>query len=153
VGGSQKVFDDGRADRCGVAQTPKLTRTLRTETMATLKIAKSDTVGLQPPRPLGKAGARLWKTVVGEYDLADAGGIELLCLACQALDRAEACRAQIDRDGEMVKTKVGWKEHCLLKAELANRAYVSRAISRLGIDGEAAKPVGRPGIKSWPQVV
>jgi hypothetical protein len=121
--------------------------------MTKLKIAKSDTVGLQPPRLLGKAGLRLWRAVVGEYDLADAGGVELLCLACQALDRAEACRVQIDRDGEMVRTKTGAREHCLLKAELANRAYVSRAISRLGIDGETAKPIGRPGIKSWPQVV
>jgi hypothetical protein len=117
-----------------------------------LKIAKSDALGLQPPRPLGKAGARLWKAVIGEYELADAGGVELLCLACQALDRAESCRTQIDRDGEMLKTKSGIREHPLLKCELANRAYVARAISRLGIDGEVAKPVGRPGAKSWPQI-
>jgi hypothetical protein len=52
----------------------------------------------------------------------------------------------------MLKTKSGIREHPLLKCELANRAYVARAISRLGIDGEVAKPVGRPGAKSWPQI-
>ena len=30
---------------------------------------------------------------------------ELLALACQALDRAEALRAQIDHEGEIVKVK------------------------------------------------
>ena len=79
-----------------------------------------------------------------EYLIEDLGGCEILCSACQALDRAEFCREQIDRDGELVKTKAGPREHPLLKAELSNRAYVSRTLQRLGLDVEAVKPIGRP---------
>ena len=65
--------------------------------------------------------------------------------ACQALDRAEACREKIDREGETMRLKAGLvKDHPLLKHELANRAFVTRCIGRLGLDVEAIKPVGRP---------
>ena len=98
-----------------------------------------------PPRPLGKHGMALWRSVHAEYLLTDAGGTELLCGACQALDRAEACRAQIDKDGELLRWKGGVREHPLMKAELANRAFVSRSIARLGLDVEALRSgPGRP---------
>ena len=32
-----------------------------------------------PPRPLGKHGMALWRSIVTEYDVTDAAGIELLC--------------------------------------------------------------------------
>lgn len=99
-----------------------------------------------PPRPLGKHGMALWRSVTAEYAIEDAGGVELLCMACSALDRAEACREQIDRDGETIRTKTtGLKDHPVLKHELANRAFVVRTLGRLGLDVEAIKPVGRPG--------
>jgi hypothetical protein len=57
--------------------------------------------GVQPPRPLGRPGMALWRSVVSEYEISDAAGIELLCQACQGLDRAESCREQIDEMGEV----------------------------------------------------
>ena len=48
------------------------------------------------PRPLGKHGAALWQSILREYDISDAGGREMLCQACGALDRAEQLREQID---------------------------------------------------------
>jgi hypothetical protein len=53
-------------------------------------------------------------------------------------------RDQIDRDGEVIRTKQGLRDHPGLKHELANRSFVVRTLSRLGLDVEAIKPVGRP---------
>ena len=97
------------------------------------------------PRDLGEHGLSLWRSVTSEYQLEDAGGVAMLALACQALDRAEACRAQIDEDGEMLRTKTGMRENPLLKSELANRAFVVRTLAKLGLDVEPVRPsAGRP---------
>lgn len=98
----------------------------------------------KPARKLGASGTLLWKSIMAEYEIADAGGQQMLTLACQQLDRAEACREQIDRDGEVVHTKHGPKEHPLLKQELQSRSFVVRTLQRLGLDVEAIKPAGRP---------
>src|SRR5262245_35127464 len=103
----------------------------------------------EPPRPLGIHGARLWASVHHEYQLQDSGGLELLALAAQSLDRAESCRTRIDRDGELIETPGGMKDHPLLKHELAARAFVARTLQRLGLDVEPVRPVGRPGIGGY----
>jgi hypothetical protein len=73
-----------------------------------------------PPRALGKHGMALWRRVQDEYDVSDAAGVELLCLAAQALDRAKICREQIDQMGELgVVNGVAVKEHPLLRHEIA----------------------------------
>jgi hypothetical protein len=104
------------------------------------------TAGPLPPRNLGVHGRSLWDRIQREYDVTDCGGIEMLALAAQALDRAESCREQIDRDGEMIRTKGGARENPLLKSELASRAFVVRTLARLGLNFEPVRPaVGRPG--------
>ena len=80
-----------------------------------------------------------------EFEVADAAGLEMLCSACAALDRAEACRATIDRDGEIIRSKAGPREHPLLKHELAARSFVVRTLARLGLNFEPIKLPGRPG--------
>lgn len=98
-----------------------------------------------PPRPLGTYGAALWGRVMDEYQLEDSGGVELLALACQALDRAEALREKIDRDGEVLDGEKGPRDHPGLRHELANRAFVAKTLDRLGLNLEAPKPgPGRP---------
>src|SRR5215213_9760611 len=82
--------------------------------------------GPAPPRRLGVAGAALWHSVTAEYTIEDAGGVELLTLACQSLDRAEALREQIDADGEITRSKSGLKDHPGLKHELGARSFVAR---------------------------
>jgi len=57
--------------------------------------------------------------------------------------RAEDCRVQIERDGLVVKTK-SERDHPALKHELANRSFVIRALTRLGLDVEPLGRVGRP---------
>ena len=99
--------------------------------------------GILPPRPLGDAGQDLWDRVQSEYAVVDAGGIELLCLACAALDRAEGCAARIEADGLVISSANGSaRDHVLLRHEIANRALAARLLQRLGLDVE---PVGRTG--------
>jgi len=110
-----------------------------------LHVVSSTSPAHEPPRPLGEHGKALWDTVQAEYAVVDAGGIELLAQACAALDMAEACRREIDKDGPVLRLKGGaLKDHPALKHELANRAFLTRCIARLGLDVEAIKPVGRP---------
>jgi len=100
--------------------------------------------GIKSPRKLGRYGGQLWKTVMNEYQIDDAGGVEMLASACQALDRAERCREAIDDDGVMIRIKGGHREHPLLKHELAARSFVVRTLQRLGLNLEAIRSPGRP---------
>src|SRR4051794_1147566 len=93
--------------------------------------------GPTPPRKLGEAGLSLWRRVVSSYDIADEGGREILCNACQALDRAQECAAAIANDGAVVRSKTGvLREHPLLRCEAANRAACVRFVRNLGLDVE-----------------
>jgi hypothetical protein len=112
--------------------------------------------GNKPPRALGNHGLSLWVRVTAEYDIEDAAGRELLTLACQALDRAEALREAIDRDGELLHLRTGnMREHPALKHELQARAFVAKMPLRLGLDVEPlrAGPGRPPGTRSgWAPV-
>ena len=99
---------------------------------------------ITPPRPFGEHGQRLWLGTLKEYDIADIGGREMLAQACAALDRAEELREQIDRDGAVIRTKTGMRDHPALKHELASRAFVVRTLHRLGLDVEPVGRIGRP---------
>jgi hypothetical protein len=99
----------------------------------------------QPPSKLGATGLALWRGVVTNYAFDDPGSIEILHQACQAADRAEACRRIIDEDGEALRTRTGPKAHPLLRDELNNRTFVVRSLARLGLDLEPIRTVtGRP---------
>ena len=111
---------------------------------AKLSVVGTAEIGPKPSRKLGQHGANLWKAVTTEYVIADSAGIEMLTSACQQLDRAEALREAIDRDGEVIRSKAGLREHPGLKHELAARSFVVRTLARLGLDIEAIRPVGRP---------
>jgi hypothetical protein len=97
-----------------------------------------------PPRTLGPPGLALWNRVQAEYHILDCGGVELLCLAAQALDRAESLSAAILEEGQTICTRTGIRAHPALRDELANRAFVSRTLAKLGINVEPVKSPGRP---------
>ena len=59
-----------------------------------------------PPRKLGAHGGALWRAVMGRVsDRRQRPGLAMLAQACIALDRAEQCRAQIEKDGVVIRTK------------------------------------------------
>ena len=111
----------------------------------TLKLVPATRGSTPPPRKLGTYGLALWQSVTSEYRIEDAGGVEMLCQACQQLDQAEALHERVVADGVVIYTKTGPKDHPALKHELAARSFVVRTLARLGLDVEAIRPVGRPG--------
>jgi hypothetical protein len=116
----------------------------KTRTNPPLSLVSPDANRIAPPRPLDSHGAALWDRVMAAYSITDEGGIELLAQACAALDRAEALREAIDRDGEVIRARSGPKVHPACKDELACRAFVVRTLERLGLNVEAVKSPGRP---------
>jgi hypothetical protein len=111
-----------------------------------LTIVKTDGTCPEPPRPLQEAGLALWKRAHSEYLIDDVAGSEMLLQACQSLDRAESLRAQIEADGEVIRGRNGLvRSHPSLRDEIANRAFLVRTLSRLGLNFEPlrASP-GRP---------
>jgi len=118
----------------------------KTSGPAKLTLVTSSTAA-SPGRKLGKPGADLWRAVNAEYDVSDAGGVELLRQACEASDRLAQIKTQVARDGLTINTKSGLREHPLLKAELGLRSFITRTLVRLGINTEAVQSVGRPGRK------
>lgn len=100
-----------------------------------------------PPANLGKAGGKVWQSIMSEYRIDDAGGCETLLQICLAADRADECAAEIAADGgPVIRTKHGLlKDHPLLKHELAARSFVVRSLHRLNLDVTPARAiVGRP---------
>ena len=103
-----------------------------------------------PPRPLSVHGQRLWQAIQLEFDIVDTASCELLCLACQALDRAESLRETIDRDGDVLQTESGPRPHPALKDELATRVYVRQTLRALGLVYEPTRSgPGRPSGAAW----
>jgi hypothetical protein len=87
----------------------------------------------------------LWQAVQIEYGIQDRGGIEMLLVGCQALDRAERLRVQIDADGEVIRLRNGAvRAHPAIRDETGCRAQVMRALEKLGLNYEVVKAVGRP---------
>src|SRR6516165_7503729 len=99
---------------------------------------------LAPPANLNKTGRDLWQSVMNEYDIRDSGGQQMLQQICEAADRVAEFSAIIKRDGPVVRTKMGPRDHPLLKHEQAARSFIVRSLSRLGLDVEPLKAVGRP---------
>jgi hypothetical protein len=104
-----------------------------------------------PPRPLGVHGQHLWQAIEVEFDIQDTASLELLCLACQALDRAESLRESIDRDGDVIRSADGTpKPHPALKDELNNRVFVRQTLRALGLVYEPVRSgSGRPSGAAW----
>src|SRR5262245_52251494 len=106
-------------------------------------IVLGEAASIAPQRPLGPHGAWLWGAVMKDYRVEDIGGRELLCEACQALDRAEGLAEAIARDGEVIHTRTGVpKSHPAVKDELACRSFVVKTLERLGLNVETVKPPG-----------
>jgi hypothetical protein len=98
---------------------------------------------IEPPTTLGPW---LWRSIVTQYDIRDAGGLAILEDACAARDSATSSAEIIATEGRMIRTKSGRREHPLIKLEIAARALTARLLQRLGLDVEPVRPtVGRPG--------
>jgi P27 family predicted phage terminase small subunit len=101
----------------------------------------------RPPAHLTRESRSLWKRLVLEYGIEDAGGLAVLQQACEALDRLRQAQAAITQDGPVIVDRFGQqKGHPMLATEQASRAAFLAAIKHLGLDVEPLRPgPGRPG--------
>jgi hypothetical protein len=107
--------------------------------------AKAPDIEPKPPCDLGEVGLSLWRDIVTAYEFDDRGSYETLAQACAAADRAAACAVQIEKDGVLIRTKGGMRDHPLIKHEIAARSFVVRTLARLGLDLEPVRAgPGRP---------
>ena len=109
-----------------------------------LTLVTPDATGMGPPRELHHHGRVLWDTIMSEFSIPDAGGLEMLLQICQAVDRQQILRVEIDRDGEVIRVRGMIKAHPALREELALRSFIVRTLQRLGLDAEPIKAIGRP---------
>jgi hypothetical protein len=107
-------------------------------------VAFSSSVPPEPPPELGSFGAELWRSIVHEWNVEGSGAQAILLQACQAADRAETMRQQIEDSGELVAAgRNGHKANPLIMPEIAARALVARLLARLGVFGYRREK--RPG--------
>jgi len=97
----------------------------------------------KPPKHLGRAGRRLWRAIIGSYEL-ESHHREILSAACEASDRATEARELIDKEGITVAGRFGLKAHPAVATELNSRTAMLRAIRELGIDIEAVSETRPP---------
>jgi hypothetical protein len=99
----------------------------------------------RPPADLGSNGRKLWSAILHDHGIRGAGNLAVLHEAAKAIDAAEEFGSIIARDGPVLQTKSGVKDHPLIRHQLAARALACRLLSRLGVVDVPKRRVGRPG--------
>ena len=89
----------------------------------------------RPPAGLSAGSRSLWLRLVREYEIRDAASVLLLTQLCEAHDGLHAVRAQIKRDGLMVKGSKGqMRPHPLIASETQYRAALLACMRALRLD-------------------
>ena len=89
----------------------------------------------KPPPELSPTGKKLWRAILAEWPITDSVHLAVLRTALESLDRADRCRAIVDREGEVIKDRFGQaKPHPLLAAERDARSSFLQAVKTLGLD-------------------
>jgi P27 family predicted phage terminase small subunit len=103
-----------------------------------------------PPAHLSSSARQWWETTVEAYVLQE-HHLRLMQLACEAWDRAQAAREQLERDGLMVPGREGGiRPHPCIAIERDARLAVARLVRELDLDTEppASERMGPPAIFS-----
>jgi P27 family predicted phage terminase small subunit len=98
------------------------------------------------PSHLSREARQIWKSLVEEYGINDAGGLEILKTGLEARDRFTGARVKINADGMTIFDRHGTeKGHPLLAAERDARAQWLAALKMLNLDVEPLRDgPGRP---------
>ncbi len=91
---------------------------------------------MQPPKHLSKAAAAFFRQVIEDYELRTHHE-HLLVLACEALDRSESARKEIESYGAFYTDSTGArKAHPAIAIERAARLSFAHLVRELGLDTE-----------------
>jgi len=103
----------------------------------------------QAPSHLSPSARQWWEIVVRDYILAE-HHLRLLQLACEAWDRAQEARAQLEDEGLTVSGAQGIRPHPCVAIERDARLAVARLVRELDLDVEPPVPdrVGPPALFS-----
>ena len=98
------------------------------------------------PSHLKAAGAAFFESVRAEYGIHDSGGLALLSVAAEALDRMREAQAAIKKHGAMVADRYGQlKTNPACTLERDSRNGLLSALRQLHLDIEPLKAgPGRP---------
>src|SRR5262245_29851689 len=100
----------------------------------------------RPPADLDVAGRQRWSAIVRDHAVRGAGNLAMLHQAAKALDAAEKYAEIVAKDGPVLSSKSGPRDHPLIRHQLAARALACRLLSRLGVVDVAKRAVGRPAL-------
>src|SRR5450759_2200735 len=90
--------------------------------------------GPRSPAHLGPAGRRLWRRVHAEYRIDEGHAVELLRMACEAVDRCEQAREMVEREGLTVEGRFGGQMvHPAVTIERDSAIRASRLLRELGL--------------------
>mgnify|MGYP001065668517 CR=1 FL=1 len=105
-------------------------------------------MSLNVPKHLKRPGRALYRDLQREYNIVDAGGLSLLCIAAECLDRLRSAQAAIDEHGELVQDRYGsLKVNPAAQIEKDARAHLMAALKALHLDLEPVRATpGNPGL-------
>lgn len=87
------------------------------------------------PVHLGEHGRRLWRDLIADHGIDDAGGRAMLLRACEALDRLRQVQVQIATDGLTTKGYRGQvRPHPLLSVEAEQSRILLACFRALNLD-------------------
>ena len=99
---------------------------------------------MDPPEHCSAMALALYHRIMATYDVRDTDGRVALHTLIRSFDRAEAARAQVEREGATVVGQAGVpKAHPLLAIERAARAAMLAALKTLDIKLPPSTPRGR----------
>lgn len=100
-----------------------------------------------PPGHLSREGKALWRRLLAEYGIDDAGGLVVLAVCCEALDRMRGAQQAVLAEGQTVTDRFGQvKAHPLLSVERDARSAFLQALKSLNLDLEPLQArIQRPG--------
>jgi P27 family predicted phage terminase small subunit len=105
---------------------------------------------MDPPAHLSASARQWWQTAVETFVLQE-HHLRLLQLVCEAWDRAQAAREQLQREGLTVAGREGGiRPHPCVAIERDSRLAVARLVRELDLDVEPPTPdrYGPPAIFS-----
>ncbi|MEW6659171.1 MAG: P27 family phage terminase small subunit [Thermodesulfobacteriota bacterium] len=109
-----------------------------------MALKKPKNIAVPAPKHLSKAAKELWADLVEDYDF-ESHQFELLRLLCESLDRLEACRKQLKKDGCFLKNRFGeTKPHPALREEREHKVLFARLARELNLDLEIPDSPRKP---------